>query len=309
MAVTCMENWLVQPTSTEPIEAIHDAVSWELDEKDKEAGMKEFQMRMTAIVTIPYSRYAETDSVREFYANCVRHIGELHAALVADPDGRMESFRDVIVTLAQAMYEIDHLTSVEGEGMITAAMPATERNRVVKLLDEDRERFCQFLSQSILALKPWPDACAMYTEFAHIIFIMNNYQPPARTVHDAHKMKMDGCGEIDHFMELLQHMETMADSASEKKEKETTDAEEADESTGGGDDDATQTQNHGDNPKDKAEDDCSEPAPQPFMPKTMVHTFECEKCDTEFSCEVGAGTALPACPQCYGSQKDGHTGD
>jgi hypothetical protein len=259
-AVLGVDQWIAHPTVREPYEALLEIASWETV-PDEHALGDSLSFRLYAMIGMPYTNYCRGESSKEFYLNCCRHIGELHGAVKQYPV-EMAPYADCIMKLAQAMYEIDSLTSVD-ESPISAPMPQKERERIRKLLEQDRMHFCRLLAGHITALKEYPVACLMFTEFARVIFIFNNYQPPARTIHDAHKIPLDMKKEVDYFDEILENLEQYLASETEPPPQ-----------------------------VEEIEEEDEPPEPDRHAPVE----FECDKCGTEYPGALNKPP--PACPNC-----------
>lgn len=203
-----LENWARCPESDE-FRTYATAVSkWTLDDAEGDSlpeGVDIEEAKLRAVLGATYEEYADVDKEMEFYEKCILHIGDLYTVAVGYADDG-SPFRECIFRLAHAMCEIDTETGVNGVPRITAETSPEERVRIGDLLEADRRKFSNILAANLAQLQKYPDAATMFTEFSRVIFRMNGYQPPPRTIQDAHKIPLDIKGEIDYFDEVLQNL-------------------------------------------------------------------------------------------------------
>jgi hypothetical protein len=128
------------------------------------------------------------------------------------------------------------------------------------------------LADGLLALRKYPPACVMFTEFGRLLFRFNGYQPPARTVHDIQKVLLDTKGEVNYYDELLE-------SALQFIESETPQVELLDE------------------PADKAS------SPESGKGHAVAE-FICSRCDGVYELKLNSPEMMQGCPHCASSKAE-----
>ena len=111
--------------------------------------------------------------------------------------------KQIIKDLFYIFYQLDSLCGCNEE--LSPSQGKEEMQRILKILDQDLEKFIDFLKKGYEKIKKYKLIVKILKEFASYIYIFNGYQAPYRT--DPYLAGLDAAGLSNPFLEIWEKIE------------------------------------------------------------------------------------------------------